>query len=958
MFEPKLISPMLDNFIMGEPMSEHHGVRCCPAMEKDSDNKYIVKIISIPASKAQLDALLLTGAYADTAAARSYFQELASGVESEAMVLNRLAQKKGFLPYQAWQIVPMDDGTGFDVYLLSPYKHSLQRFFRKETMTHLGAVNLGLDLCAAMAVCRQAGILYVDLKPGNIFIDEEQEYRIGDLGFVPLNALKYTSLPDRYRSAYTAPEIKDAFSTLNPTVDIYAIGLILYQAFNGGMLPPTGQNPEEPLPPPQYADYEMAEIILKACAPKPEDRWQTPMEMGQEIVNYMQRNGANDTPIVPPPAPTPAAAVQTPVDTSATVRIPEAGEKAEKADAADLTFMETLVSDETAPGEDTVSDVEYSTLSDDTSTMLFQADELIALEMPEPVVAPEPIDVRIPVQPKQPIKETPKSNAAKPEPAPKPAAQEQPDAQPERRRAPVQREKKRPSGVKRFFKRLFVTLLILVLFAGLLYGGYYYYNHFYLVSIQSLTLSGTDDALTVAVGTVSDETLITVTCKDAYGNVLTSGLSGGTAQFEGLTPNTQYQISLEISGFHALTGRTSDTYNTPEQIEIVQFDAQTGNEDGMVILSFTVNGREPEQWSILYSAEGEEEKSVSFTGHTVTIRDLALNKVYDFRLTSTSALFIVGTDHVSYTPIPLVYAESLSITSCADGALTAVWTAPENYSGGNWIVHCYNDSDYDNTITTQETQAVFTDLDTTQGYTVEVTAEGMISGIHTSITANAVTVSNVQADTSNPSHIQISWDYAGSAPEGGWLLLYSVDGLDGQEVVPCESNQGQIAPMVPAASYHCVIQQANGATVFNGSFTVDTPEAPSFSGYRLSASNFEFTMCVTPDKEDWTYNDVPASDITTTFQPGQKASFMLRVFKDYDYDWTEYVSMYVIRDENGAFISANTNTRTWAAMWDQARCYLDIPALPETPGNYTVTVYFNGMYAGEEEFTIAAETAE
>ena len=69
MSEPKLISPMLDNFEIGGPLSDHDGVRCCPAMRKNSDEKYIVKIISVPASQTKLDALLLTGAYPDKDAA-------------------------------------------------------------------------------------------------------------------------------------------------------------------------------------------------------------------------------------------------------------------------------------------------------------------------------------------------------------------------------------------------------------------------------------------------------------------------------------------------------------------------------------------------------------------------------------------------------------------------------------------------------------------------------------------------------------------------------------------------------------------------------------------------------------------------------------------------------------------------------------------------------------------------
>ena len=42
----------------------------------------------------------------------------------------------------------------------------------------------------------------------------------------------------------------------------------------------TGQQ----LPAPMYADYEMADILLKACAFKPEDRYQTPQELQEALL--------------------------------------------------------------------------------------------------------------------------------------------------------------------------------------------------------------------------------------------------------------------------------------------------------------------------------------------------------------------------------------------------------------------------------------------------------------------------------------------------------------------------------------------------------------------------------------------------------------------------------------------------------------------------------------------------
>ena len=99
MSEFKLVSPLLDGFVMGDAISHHDGVRCCPAMERGTNGKYIVKIISIPASRVQLDALLLTGAYKTVADANLYFKDLADQVIQEAEVLKKLSSLEGKVVY-------------------------------------------------------------------------------------------------------------------------------------------------------------------------------------------------------------------------------------------------------------------------------------------------------------------------------------------------------------------------------------------------------------------------------------------------------------------------------------------------------------------------------------------------------------------------------------------------------------------------------------------------------------------------------------------------------------------------------------------------------------------------------------------------------------------------------------------------------------------------------------------
>ena len=157
MSEPTLISPLLDGFTMGQPMGEHDGVSCCPAIKEDTDKKYIVKIITIPATQTQMDALLLAGAYKDPADAMEYFRQVGEDVLKEAELLKQLSQLEGFLSYEGWQMVPITrKRLGYQVYLVGTYKRTLEKHLRKSPVTHLEAINLGLDLCAALSVCRQA----------------------------------------------------------------------------------------------------------------------------------------------------------------------------------------------------------------------------------------------------------------------------------------------------------------------------------------------------------------------------------------------------------------------------------------------------------------------------------------------------------------------------------------------------------------------------------------------------------------------------------------------------------------------------------------------------------------------------------------------------------------------------------------------------------------------------------
>lgn len=1036
MSEPKLISPMLDNFEMGAPISEHDGVRCCPAMRKDSDEKYIVKIISVPASQTKLDALLLTGVYPDRVSALTYFHEVANGIVDEKRVLDTLANLEGFVPFEDSQVVPMEDGTGYDVYLLSEYRLSLERSNGRGCMTQLNAVNLGLDLCAALAVARRSGYMCVDLKPSNIYVVGDKDYRIGDLGFVRINSLKYESLPDMYRSSYTAPEVEDAFAPLNDTMDIYSLGLILYQIYNGGTLPFSGKiAPSEAFEAPAYADEEIAQIILKACDPNPENRWKDPVAMGQAIVNYMQKNGVNDTPIVPVVAEVPAekneaeelsdqteieevavdaflsdtdapdveiplddiseiaadevetneldtialvegiAAVVGEDDAQAEISIAEPAvtqvsdadsnmqsddELVDAPEASDddndffnqeydnLSFLSDF-DDETAKALADLDDGDYEGVTDDLSDILNQIDELTAHQIPDPVQAPDPIEIKIP----DPI--VPKSQLI-PEADPEEIAEEVasvveaatgdfvPDFEedlPEEEMPYV--PKKKRTGL--------IWLIVLTLLVALAAGAYFFYTLYYLQPIHSLTVSGSEDRLNVQISADIDESMLKIVCADSHGKKVSAPVVGGQANFSGLAPDTAYTVSVEVDGFHKLTGSTSKIYSTPLQTKIMQMSAVTGSESGSVILNFTVEGPDSEQWNVIYSADGEAERVTAFPSHMVTLTGLTVGKEYSFRLEPVDDIYLTGDTEFVYTAKDLLCAEDLHVVACSDGVLTVQWNSPENADVTEWTVRCSNQSGYDQTVKTNETTATFQDIDDTTEHTIEVIAADMSVSQRVNVGANSVTLTNFSVDTSKPGVIHLSWNSNRDIPAAGWTIRYTVNDINAPTVLTTNENSIDI-PAVPSAEYTFTILDGSENPVLGGPFTHTQSSASSFESFEVTQEDITVRLCKTPAASSWSYKDLEDEDYVNTFSAGEKVSMVLALAADSeDSDESVYIT-FAIFNENGELIRFSHETQTWKSLWYQNYCELDIPGIPSEIGTYNVIIYLNGQIAGSQKFEI------
>lgn len=954
MSHPKLISPLLDGYSIGNAISDHDGVCCCPAVKENPENKFIVKVISIPAAQTQLDALLLTGAYKDPASAMDYFKELADGVIAEAEALKKLSKLEGFLPYDSWQIVPMEKNQlGYHVYLLGSFKHSLDRYMRRNPMTHLAAINLGLDLCAALAIARRAGWMYVDVKPSNIFISDDREYRIGDLGFVKMDSLKFSSLPRKYCSRYSAPEVRDAMAILNDTIDTYAVGMLLYQIYNNDQLPDENHPEEEPLIPPANADYELAEIILKACAPLPKDRWSDPMEMGQALVAYMQRNTVNDTPIVSPLA---EAAV---LDVSTEAPKSDDRPSEEAASMADLTVSDLempLPAD--IPGAEAMEALELPASEEKEENPIRNLFQKLFGDDEEEEGEDEDEDEEDDEDEDDEDDEAEASeNSEEAQPAVDTVDREYADGRVDDGSDLMVSldERRRKSRYKRNIIAALSTLLVLAI--GI--GGFWFYRNYYLLPIHELNVTAEGKDLTVTLDTEADNTLLQVLCVDAYGNSVSQNVENNRAIFTDLQSDMLYKIRVEVSGFHALKGSTTHEYLTPAITGITDFTASVGPENGSAALSFGVDGPETDEWVITYSAEDEEAQQLSFNGHSVVVSGLTVGKTYSFTLSSAAELQLAGDLSVDFTAVNLVVAEKLRVSAGADNKLVVSWDAPADAQVASWTLHCYSSDGYDQTVTTADTAVTLDGISTGSAYTIEVIAEGMTQAARTNITADPASITSVSVDDSNPAQLTVSWQYEGSEPATGWILMYSIDGSPRQEVVKCEGNSGVIDLRVPNATYDITIQAADGSSVFNNTHSYNCPGTKAYENNKVYfyARGVVTNLLATPANPNWSYKEVSQKDFRTTFASGEGISVMLYHQGKFYLERFNTKILYVIRDQEGKVLSdlVSTDERVWREMWQNTSyhyCELDIPAVPTKAGSYTLEIYFNGYSVTSVDFTI------
>ena len=256
-----------------------------------------IKIISIPASKGELDSV--RSEMNNEQSTREYFRNLVEDCIQEIYTMEHFCGNSQVVSFEDFKVVEYLDEIGWDISIRMEYLTSFMDYCTGKELTEKEVIKLGCDLAMALIYCRKLNIIHRDVKPENIFVSRFGDFKLGDFGIAREQAHTMSNMSKKGTYSYMAPEIYKG-EKYDSSIDIYSLGIVLYKLMNQNRLPFLSLDKQlityrdketalarrmagEKMPVPVNASAAFSHIILKACAYEPGKRYRKPEDMLRDL---------------------------------------------------------------------------------------------------------------------------------------------------------------------------------------------------------------------------------------------------------------------------------------------------------------------------------------------------------------------------------------------------------------------------------------------------------------------------------------------------------------------------------------------------------------------------------------------------------------------------------------------------------------------------------------------------
>lgn len=177
---------------------------------------------------------------------------------------------------------------------------------KRGNLTLAEVIDIMLQLTSGLACAHDSYIIHRDIKPQNVLILEDGTVKITDFGIaMALNSNELTQTNSVMGSVHYLPPEQANGTGATIKSDIYSLGILMYELLTG-KLPFKGENAVEiaikqmrdPIPSVCEFNPEIPQsvenIILKAAAKNPKNRYENVMEMHDDLKTALDKDRADE----------------------------------------------------------------------------------------------------------------------------------------------------------------------------------------------------------------------------------------------------------------------------------------------------------------------------------------------------------------------------------------------------------------------------------------------------------------------------------------------------------------------------------------------------------------------------------------------------------------------------------------------------------------------------------------